>query len=94
MSMELEQLPGMSLEELEAEYLEVLPHRDTMSLINIPITVAIGAIGVAALNNLNVPILSKQGDVDQDTKIDQRSNDVVVCNPGGSISHNKSTCDD
>jgi hypothetical protein len=94
MSMELEQLPGMSLEELEAEYLEVLPDRDTMSLISIPITVAIGAVGVNALNNLNVPILSEQKDVDQDAKIDQKSNDVIVCNPGGNLEDNKSTCDD
>ncbi len=88
-------LPGMSLEELEGEYLEVLPARDTMALINIPVTVAIGAIGLNALNNLNIPILSSQdGDVDQDAKVDQRSNDVIVCNPGGDIEDNKSTCDD
>ncbi len=92
MSMEIEQLPGMSLEELEAEYLEVLPGRDTMSLINIPITVAIGAVGVAL--PLNVPILSEQEDVDQDAKVDQKSNDVIVCNPGDDIRGNKSTCDD
>jgi hypothetical protein len=72
-------MSGLSLAELEAEGLELLPDRNTMALINIGSLTLLNGLNV--LNNNNIGVIANVLASDNENKMDQSisSNDLVTC---------------
>jgi hypothetical protein len=72
-------MSGLSLAELEAEGLEVLPDRNTMALINIGSLTLLNGLNV--LNNNNIGVIANVLADNNTNKMEQHlsSNDLVTC---------------
>ena len=87
-------MSGLSLAELEAEGLEVLPDRNTMALINIGSLTLLNGLNV--LNNNNIGVIANVLADDNTNKMEQHlsSNDLVTCVIGLAFDGKGNSCHD
>jgi len=87
-------MSGLSLAELEAEGLEVLPDRNTMALINIGSLTLLNGLNV--LNNNNIGVIANLLANNTTNKMEQHmsSNDLVTCVIGLAFDGKGNSCHD
>jgi hypothetical protein len=87
-------MSGLSLAELEAEGLEVLPDRNTMALINIGSLTLLNGLNV--LNNNNIGVIANVLADGNTNKMEQHnsSNDLVTCVIGLAFDGKGNSCHD
>lgn len=87
-------MSGLSLVELEAEGLEVLPDRNTMALINIGSLTLLNGLNV--LNNNNIGVIANVLADGNENKMEQHlsSNDLVTCVIGLAFDGKGNSCHD
>ena len=87
-------MSGLSLAELEAEGLEVLPDRNTMALINIGSLTLLNGLNV--LNNNNIGVIANVLADNNTNKMEQHisSNDLVTCVIGLAFDGKGNSCHD
>jgi hypothetical protein len=87
-------MSGLSLAELEAEGLEVLPDRNTMALINIGSLTLLNGLNV--LNNNNIGVIANVLADNNTNKMEQHlsSNDLVTCVIGLAFDGKGNACHD
>ena len=87
-------MSGLSLVELEAEALEVLPDRNTMALINIGSLTLLNGLNV--LNNNNIGVIANVLADNNTNKMEQHlsSNDLVTCVIGLAFDGKGNACHD
>ena len=87
-------MSGLSLAELEAEGLEVLPDRNTMALINIGSLTLLNGLNV--LTNNNIGLIANVLADNNTNKMEQHlsSNDLVTCVIGLAFDGKGNSCHD